>query len=70
MVDRGPLAERSALTGHAHREKFQILIEYKYVNKMVIAAILIVSILIAIPLAKWHSEIDGDDAPFINWRKK
>jgi hypothetical protein len=37
MVDRGPLAERSALTGHAHREKFQILIEYKYVNKMVTA---------------------------------
>jgi hypothetical protein len=37
MVDRGPLAERSALTGHAHRENFQIPIEYKYVNKMITA---------------------------------
>ena len=37
MVDRGALAERSALTGHTHRGKFQILIEYKYVNKMVTA---------------------------------
>ena len=37
MVDRGPLAERSALTGHAHRGNFQIPIEYKYVNKMVTA---------------------------------
>jgi hypothetical protein len=37
MVDRGPLAERSALTGHAHRGNFQILTEYKYVNKMVTA---------------------------------
>jgi hypothetical protein len=69
MVDRGALAERSALTGHTHRGNFQILIEYKYVNKMVIASILIVSILIAIPLAKWTAEIYGDDDPFINWRK-
>jgi hypothetical protein len=69
MVDRGPLAERSALTGHAHPGIFEIITEYKYVNKMVIALILIVSILIAIPLAKWHSEIDGDDAPFNNCRK-
>jgi hypothetical protein len=37
MVDRGPLAERSALTGHAHRGNFQILTEYKYVNKMITA---------------------------------
>jgi hypothetical protein len=37
MVDRGALAERSALTGHAHRGNFQILTEYKYVNKMVTA---------------------------------
>jgi hypothetical protein len=36
---------------------------------MVIASILIVSILIAIPLAKWTAEIYGDDDPFINWRK-
>jgi hypothetical protein len=34
MVDRRALAGGPALTGHAHRENFQIIREYKYVNKM------------------------------------
>jgi hypothetical protein len=34
MVDRRALAGGPALTGPAHRGIFQILTEYKYVNKM------------------------------------
>lgn len=36
---------------------------------MIVLIIVLVSILISIPLAKWHSEINGDDDPFVNWKK-
>lgn len=36
---------------------------------MIVLVILCISILISIPLAKWHSEINGDEDPFVNWRK-